>query len=91
MKKLNIENKKLFKLNEELERHLRYSKFSEKYVLELFHEILKHIGLNKDELNLKIEYISSRKGLGYAGLYSDNQQHYAFILPAHFSVIFPSF
>ena len=41
LKKLNRENKKLFKLNEELERHLRYSKFSEKYVLELFYEILK--------------------------------------------------
>ena len=33
LKKLNKENKKIFKLNEELERHLRYSKFSEKYVL----------------------------------------------------------
>lgn len=74
LKKLNIENKKLFKLNEELERHLRYSKFSEKYVLELFYEILEHMGLNKYELNLKIEYISSRKGLGYAGLYSEENE-----------------
>ena len=74
LKKLNKENKKIFKLNEELERHLRYSKFSEKYVLELFHAILEHIGLNKDELKLKIEYISSRKNLSYAGLYSEKNE-----------------
>lgn len=74
LKKLNIENLKQFKLREDLERHLRYSRFSEKYVLELFHEILAHIGLNKEELKLKINYVSSRKGLSYAGLYSEENE-----------------
>lgn len=74
LKQLKRENNKQFKLNEELERHLRYSKFSEKYVLELFHEILKHMELNKEELKLNINYVSSRKGLSYAGLYSEKNE-----------------
>jgi len=72
LKKLNRENIKEFKIDEELERHLRYSKFSEKYVLELFNEILKHMKLEKEELKLKINYISSRNDLSYAGLYCES-------------------
>lgn len=74
LEKLNRKNRKTFKLNEELERHLRYSRFSEKYVLELFYEILRHMELEKEELQLKINYISSRNNLGYAGLYSERNE-----------------
>lgn len=74
LKYLNRDNKETFNLNEDLERHLRYSRFSEKYVLELFYEILKHIGINKSELNLKINYVSTRAAINYAGLYSEKNE-----------------
>ncbi len=63
-----------FKLNQELERHLRYSRFSEKYVLELFYDILNYIGLDKDKVALKINYISSKYAVNYAGLYSEKKE-----------------
>ena len=63
-----------FVLNQELERHLRYSRFSEKYVLELFHEILNYLNLDKKQVTLKINYISSKYAMRYAGLYSENKE-----------------
>lgn len=63
-----------FKLNQELERHLRYSRFSEKYVLELFHEILNYMSLDKNKVTLKINYISSKYAINYAGLYSEKKE-----------------
>ena len=74
LKELNKETNKEFVLTQELERHLRYSRFSEKYVLELFYEIINHIGLNKDELKLKVNYLSSKVGINYAGLYSEKNE-----------------
>lgn len=70
---LNIELGRKFILNDELERHLRYSRFSEKYVIELLHEILAYIGLDKNDINLKINYISSKYNIAYAGSYSEKQ------------------
>ena len=65
---------KEFKLNDELERHLRYSRFSEKYVLELFNEILEFMNLDKEKVELKINYISSKYAMQYAGLYSEKKE-----------------
>ena len=72
--RLEIDIGKEFTLNQELERHLRYSRFSEKYVLELFHEILNYLNLDKNQVTLKINYISSKYALRYAGLYSENKE-----------------
>ena len=55
---LGIDYSRTFELSQELERHLRYSRFSEKYVLELFYEILEYMNLNKENVTLKINYIS---------------------------------
>lgn len=73
--RLEIDIGKEFKLNQELERHLRYSRFSEKYVLELFNEILDYIKLDKDKVALKINYISSKYAIQYAGVYSDKKEN----------------
>ena len=72
--RLEIDVGKEFILNQELERHLRYSRFSEKYVLELFHEILNYLNLDKNQVTLKINYISSKYAMHYAGLYSENKE-----------------
>lgn len=69
LKKLGININRKFILDKELERHLRYSRFSEKYVLELFYQILDYMNMNKENINLKIHYISSKKALMYAGVY----------------------
>jgi len=74
LKNLNLEKNKKFKINKELERHLRYSKFSEKYVEELFNEILNHMKLKNKKVKLKINYISSKYYIPYAGLYSDQSE-----------------
>lgn len=75
LNKLNIDYNRKFILNKELERHLRYSRFSEKYVLELLHEILEYMGLDKDNINLKVNYISSKYYIKYAGMYSEKMDH----------------
>lgn len=72
--RLEIDVGREFKLNQELERHLRYSRFSEKYVLELFHEILNYLNLDKEKVTLKINYISSKYAMHYAGLYSEKKE-----------------
>lgn len=72
--RLGIDVGKEFVLNQELERHLRYSRFSEKYVLELFHEILNYLKLDKEQVTLKINYISSKYAMQYAGLYSEKKE-----------------
>lgn len=69
--KINVKYDKKFFLNPELERHLRYSRFSEKYILELLDEILNYIGLDINSISLKINYISSKYQISYAGLYSE--------------------
>lgn len=71
LKEKNIVIKKGFILNQELERHLRYSRFSEKYVLELLNEILDYMELDKENIELKVNYISSKYAIDYAGLYSE--------------------
>ena len=71
LKKIGHDINKEFILNKELKRHLLYSRFSEKYVLELFEEILKHIKFNEQNVTLKINYISSKYWIDYAGLYAD--------------------
>lgn len=70
---INIDYNRKFILNDELERHLRYSRFSEKYVTELLGEILNYMNLDKKDINLKINYISSKYKMNYAGLYSEKE------------------
>lgn len=72
LKKLNIDINRKFILNQDLERHLRYSRFSEKYILELFNEILKYMNLNSENITLKINYISSKYYMKYAGWYIED-------------------
>ena len=72
---LNIDYNRKFILNQDLERHLRYSRFSEKYVLELLNEILEYMGLDKEKINLKVNYISSKYYMQYAGMYSEKLEH----------------
>lgn len=72
LKRLNIDINRKFILNQDLERHLRYSRFSEKYVLELFNEILKYMNLDSENITLKINYISSKYYMKYAGAYIEN-------------------
>ena len=72
LKKLNIDINRKFILNQDLERHLRYSRFSEKYILELFNEILKYMNLNSENIDLKINYISSKYYMEYAGWYIED-------------------
>lgn len=66
-----IQVKKMFILRPELERSLRYSRFSEKYVLELLNDILNYMGLDKENVKLKVNYISSKYYIDYAGAYYD--------------------
>lgn len=76
LNKLGIKTNRKFILDKELERHLRYSRFSEKYVLELFHNILDYMYLDKNNISLKINYISSKAYLSYAGVYYE-QTYYS--------------
>lgn len=75
LKSINIKYNGKFILKDELERHLRYSRFSEKYVLELLDEILDYMQLDKKDINLKINYVSSKYSMPYAGLYSENEDN----------------
>lgn len=75
LQKLNVDINRKFVLNQDLERHLRYSRFSEKYVLELFNEILKYMNLNSQNIDLKINYISSKYYMKYAGWYTENKDN----------------
>ena len=68
---LDLSYNKKFILNKELERHLLYSRFSEKYLQELLVEILNYYKMSKENVNLKVNYISSKYALKYAGLYVD--------------------
>lgn len=72
--RLEFDIGKEFILDQELERHLRYSRFSEKYVLELFYEILNYLNLKKENVELKINYVSSKYAMQYAGLYSEKKE-----------------
>ena len=69
LKKLNIDDSEKFVLDEELERHLRYSRFSEKYIKELFFDILSHMNLSVEEIELKINYVSSKYKIKNLGIY----------------------
>ena len=71
LNKLGISTNRKFILNKELEMHLKYSRFSEKYVLELLNNILDYLNLDKENVSLKINYISSKQFLQYAGLYDE--------------------
>jgi uncharacterized protein YjaZ len=71
---LKMDTNRSFVLSQELERHLKYSRFSERYVVELFNEIIKYMNLDNQKIKLKINYISSKVYLGYAGLYSDKNE-----------------
>ena len=63
-----------FIIDQDLERHLRYSRFSEKYLEELFCKILQHIELNREELDFEVEYLSSKIDYGYVGLYYEKNE-----------------
>ena len=67
--RLGIDIGRKFILKEDLERHLRYSRFSEKYILELLNEILSYMNLDSESVVLKVNYISSKNFISYAGLY----------------------
>ena len=70
---LELSYDRKFILNKDLERHLLYSRFSEKYLQELLNEILDYYKMSKENVNLKVNYISSKYSLKYAGLYVDKE------------------
>lgn len=74
LKELNLEENKEFKLSKDLERHLIYSKFSEKYLKELLFEIAKHMNITAENIKLNINYISTKNNSIYAGLYKENKE-----------------
>lgn len=74
LKSINAQVKRNYILNQELERHLRYSRFEEKYVLELLHDILNHMGLDAGKISLKVTYLSSKYTMGYAGMYTEKNE-----------------
>ena len=80
LKKLNINTNKKFKLTKELERYLIYSRFSEKYLQELLNTIIEYIGIENNGIKLKINYISSRKNMQYAGFYLDEKAQKEIVL-----------
>lgn len=71
--RLGIDIGRKFILKEDLERHLRYSRFSEKYILELLNEILSYMNLDSESVVLKVNYISSKNFISYAGLYYEEE------------------
>ena len=71
---LNLSTNKMFIINKELERHLVYSKFSEKYLIELLNEIAKYINVDSSKIKLKVNYISSKQDLKYAGIYRNAEE-----------------
>lgn len=75
LKSLNLSTNEQFKISKELERHLIYSRFSEKYLIELLNEIVKHINLDSSKIKLKVEYISSKSELEYAGIYRQSEDY----------------
>lgn len=72
--KIGITSYVEFKIDKELERHLKYSRFSEKYLEELLCKILKHMNLNREDIDFEVEYMSSRKSYGYVGLYFEKEE-----------------
>ena len=64
-----------FEVDKELERHLKYSRFSEKYMEELLCKILEHMKLKREELDFEVEYMSSKKSYGYVGLYCEKENN----------------
>jgi len=80
LKKLNIDVNRRFKLNQELERYLKYSRFSEKHVLQLLNEITEYMRLDDKRIELKVNYVSSRKNLEYAGLYMGTKEQNVIVL-----------
>jgi len=60
-----------FTIDQELERHLKYSRFSEKYLEELLSKMLQHLNLKREDLDFEVEYMSSKKSYGYVGLYTE--------------------
>lgn len=74
LKSINVPINKKYILNQELERHLRYSRFEEKYVLELLRDILNHMGLDVGKIELKVTYLSSKYTMGYAGMYTEKNE-----------------
>ena len=64
-----------FVVDEELERHLKYSRFSEKYLEELFCKILEHLKLKREDLDFEIEYMSSKRSYGYVGAYFEKKEN----------------
>lgn len=76
LNRLNMKEDKKFTLNGELERHLRYSRFSEKYVKELLNEILMHMNLNDENIELNVKYVSSKYALKFVGAYSEKDKNF---------------
>ena len=71
IRKLGYPLKSEYKLLEELERKLMYSRFDNKYIQELFKSIYEYMGINGEELKFTIRRTSSRTQTPVAGSYNE--------------------
>lgn len=74
LKKINYTYKGEFLVPDDLRRKLVYSKFSERSLKELFKLITEHMGITDEGVELKVEYVSSRRTKTYAGLYNEGTE-----------------
>ncbi|MBO5348834.1 MAG: hypothetical protein J6A89_03315 [Clostridia bacterium] len=72
---LHINFNKKYVLNADLERRLRFSRFEEKYLRDLLDDILDYMELDKNKISFKVNYISSKYSIKYAGSYSSEDKH----------------
>lgn len=65
-----LENDK-FEIPIEIEREIKYSRYSDKAIDKLVKLILKHMNLEKDKIDVKVINKSSKEYLKYVGLYQE--------------------
>ncbi len=74
LKRINYTYKGEFLVPDDLRRKLVYSKFSERSLKELFKLITEHMGITDEGVELKVEYVSSRRTKTYVGLYNEGTE-----------------
>lgn len=74
IRELNYPIKKEYILSQNLERKLRYSRYDDNSILELFKSIYEYMGINGEELTFNIRRTSSRKQTPVAGSYDEKNK-----------------
>ena len=74
IREFNYPIKKEYKLSQDLERKLRYTRFDDKSIQELFKSIYEFMGINGDDLKFVIRRTSSRTQTPVAGSYDEKNK-----------------